>query len=331
MPLFAILHCDFEGLHSHSCTLIAAPSLMAIAQHILNYPERWQPLLTYAQPADGDPRSIWQRMQANTLAPEALLALLNQTTLDADYAEMLRIGSIEIQSLDAFQTKTRWSGSEDEVPDPDAKVATEFAIKPGLAAHLQQQLAQQMQRIQRQKLAFTNAEVNFLNHLRPLLATDARLLLQVPDFETFVRSMCDRIAAREIEFSGSLNVAPNPADWQLHRLSTPLELHILETTESDLGESAANSVHLRVKLGTWQQILIIPTLPISSGVDSDDQITGRIQQWRQIRNQLQTTIAQLPIAPYSQVEVEELACLLIYIGDLFHIDSVVNLFGELQI
>jgi hypothetical protein len=304
---------------------------MAIAQHILDHPAPWRPLLTDAQPADGDRRSVWHRMQADVLTPEALLALLNQTTLEADYAEMLRIESIEIQSLDAFQARTRWVGSEDETPTAvaDVNATTKFAMGQGLAAHLQQQLAEQMQGIQHQKLAFTNAEVNFLSHLRLLLAADARLLLQGPDFAAFVRSMCDRIATQEIEFPGSFDVAPSPADWQLHRLSTPLELHILETIESDPGESAANSVHLRVKLGTWQQTLTIPTLPTSSSVDSDDQITGRVQQWRQIRNQLQTTMAQLPIAPYSQVELEELACLLTYIGDLFHIDPVVNPFYQM--
>ena len=131
MPLFAILHCDSEGLHPGSCTLIAAPSLMAIAQHILDYSERWQPLLIHAQPADGDRRSVWQRMQADVLTPEALLALLNQTTLEADYAEMLRIESIEIQSLDAFQARTRWVVSEDETPTAAYfhEIGTQFSPK----------------------------------------------------------------------------------------------------------------------------------------------------------------------------------------------------------
>lgn len=105
MPLFAILHADSEGIHSYSCTIVAASSEVAIAQHILENPDRWQALLQYAHLDDGDSRSIWYRIQADVVTPQALLTLINKTTLDVDFGEMLRIQPIEIHCLDNLVVK----------------------------------------------------------------------------------------------------------------------------------------------------------------------------------------------------------------------------------
>jgi hypothetical protein len=100
MPLFALLHIDFEGLHPSGCKVIAASSALAIAKNILEDPDRWQAVLIYTQPDDGDPYSLWQRIQTGTLTPEALLTLINRTSLDVDFGEMVRLYPLEIQCLD---------------------------------------------------------------------------------------------------------------------------------------------------------------------------------------------------------------------------------------
>jgi hypothetical protein len=95
MPLYAILHTDIEGLHDKSCTLVQASSPVEIAQHMLSYSEQWQALLYHLFPDDGDPRSVWQRVQSDELTPEALLALIDQTYSD-EPAEMARIQPVQV-------------------------------------------------------------------------------------------------------------------------------------------------------------------------------------------------------------------------------------------
>lgn len=111
MPLYAILHSDIEGLHDKSCTLVQATSPAEIAQQMLAHPERWQALLYQLYPDDGDPRSVWQRVQSDGLTPEALLALIDRTYPD-EPAEMVRIQPVQVQSLNQAKVETRWLGSD---------------------------------------------------------------------------------------------------------------------------------------------------------------------------------------------------------------------------
>jgi hypothetical protein len=117
MPLYTIIHIDHEGIHPDSCTLIVAPTAIAIAENILENPDRWRAALLCAYVNDGDSRSLWQRLQSDSLTPQELLTLIDKTTLDAGFGEMLRIYPIEIESLDDFQVGTRWSNSETNKSD----------------------------------------------------------------------------------------------------------------------------------------------------------------------------------------------------------------------
>ncbi|MBW4579632.1 MAG: hypothetical protein KME42_08680 [Tildeniella nuda ZEHNDER 1965/U140] len=111
MPLFAILRVDADHLHPGSCILIEADSLIAIAQDMLENPERWKILLETLYPDETDIRSLWQRLQTDALTPQALLRLINQTQVCDDWIQMVRIQPMKIQSLEELKIENIWAPS----------------------------------------------------------------------------------------------------------------------------------------------------------------------------------------------------------------------------
>lgn len=119
MPLFAILRVDADQLHPGSCILIEAASLMAIAQAMLDQPDRWKILLETLYPDETDARSLWQRLQTDALTPQQLLRLINQTQIGDDWIQMVRIQPIKIRSLEELKIETIWTPSHLDGDDCD--------------------------------------------------------------------------------------------------------------------------------------------------------------------------------------------------------------------
>ncbi|NJO75087.1 MAG: hypothetical protein HC833_15765 [Leptolyngbyaceae cyanobacterium RM1_406_9] len=357
MPLYAILHSDIEGLHEKSCTLVHAGSPVEIAQHMLAHPKQWQALLYQLYPDDGDSRSLWQRIQADKLTPETLLALIDQTYCD-EPAEMMRIQPVQVQSLDHVQVETRWispdtqdyldcvSGSHPvlEVQPPSSSTIgelmtayTQLRRRKGreLSAQLnqmRQQVIAEFDSIRQQELEFTALQETLLDQLRTHFAFDARSILSTPEFERFVRSML-MAGAEEVGATPPLQVAQNPVEWVLKTLPHPLQLQNIQTTrpfkEHEITEFF---VAMQVSLGDWFQFLSIPVGGSKDGLLVSYQSLYTTQQWIEVSYQLQKNLAQLPIAPDLQLGLaQELVCLLTYIGELFNVVGIVDRLGNLRI
>lgn len=357
MPLYAILHSDIEGLHDHSCTLVSAASSIEIAQQMLAHPHRWQPLLARLYPDDADPRSLWQRMQMDTLTPEALLALIGQTYCD-DAAEMLRIQAVEIQSLDHIQVETRWvtahapdcfldgaaetmhsSTVQAHVPEMIEQLLsayTDLRQRKGKTlsaqlAYLRQQIISELQFVRQQEVEFTAQQTHLLEHLRRHLAIDARALLATPDFERFVHSMF--VPTKSGSLSLPLQVARMSRDWTITTLPHPLQLkNIQMLPRSGDSETHTFVVQMQASLGDWSQLIAVPVEKLQDGTLSAYEAAYTSRQWLEVGVQLQQNLPQLPINPNLRLPLgQELVCLIAYIGELFNVAGVVDRLANLQL
>jgi hypothetical protein len=356
MPLYAILHSDIEGLHDKSCTLIQASSSIEIAQQMLAHPEQWQALLYHLYPNDGDPRSVWQRVQSDGLTPEALLALIDQTYCD-EPAEMVRIQTVQVQSLNQVKVETRWISSDasdyldsmsEDPPVSSAQTFSSSTIGELLTTYTQlrrrkgrelsaqlnqmrQQVIAEFDSIRQRELEFTALQETLLDQLRTHFAFDARSLLTTTDFERFVHSML----VAGLEESGvtpPLQVPQSTADWALKALPHPLQLQNIQTIRpSKEPEINEFFVEMQVSLGDWFQFLSVPVGGSKDGLSVSYQPLYTTQQWIEVSYQLQKNLAQLPIALDLQLGLaQELVCLLTYIGELFNVIGIVDRLDNLQ-
>lgn len=180
---------------------------------------------------------------------------------------------------------------------------------------LQQQLASQLLTIHEQESEFIASQENILGQIRPLLALDARSLLSVDEFEQFVRSLLQNIAAAGIQSTLSLQISPNPSKWTLNTLPTPLQIRTIEVIASGNSAVSAGGIRVQVDIGNWQQILFIPMSESQSS-------------WLAIAQQMQEKVVDLPITTDSQEGLmQELVILFAYVGSLFWIDHLANQHG----
>lgn len=78
MPPFLITCLDDEGMYPSSFVVVEAPSRLAIAQHMLTEPARWEAFLWRAyehqDPQAVPPaRTLWELVSTQAVTPEALL------------------------------------------------------------------------------------------------------------------------------------------------------------------------------------------------------------------------------------------------------------------
>lgn len=290
MPLFAILHIDFEGLHPSSCRVVAASSELAIAENILENPDRWRAVLFHAHPDDGDPRSIWQRIQTGGLTPAVLLTLINRTSLDVDFGEMVRIYPLEIQALS--DVRFMRPGSEVLNPAQDAGVD----------------------------------EGDIPNPLLPQLAEDARSLLSTQDFQKYIHILLKQDTWQQSNLHTLNLITPDLSTWLLPSLEIPVKLSNIEVRESSTGSSEVQDEYLYfqsdIQFGLWSSNLRIPIAEKYEG-DSDSSPNTVGDRWLDVGNSLKKSIelSGFWIAPEvsptqkSQLLIE-LTCLLSYITEL---------------
>lgn len=356
MPLFAILHIDPQGLHRHSCTLIEAASLTAIAQHILTDPDRWQAVLQYVYPNDDDCRSLRLRIGADELTPEYLLTLIAQTEPDQHFAEMLRIYAVEIQTLDQVQIKTRLldqnasqiHSSGTPLAEPTPTTTTETSPSQILSAYtalqqqkrkeitaqlqqLQARFAQQVQAVQQQERKFVEAQADLLDQLRRQLAMDARSLLLTPNFQEYLHTLLEQDIWQYSQLRFQLNTA-DCSTWLLPTLEFPVQLSNVERVQPDTAAEQAvdaiGSVNLHLQVGLWQQELKISTVSVEEATPNHSGADDVEQQWLNAGQCLKQSIEAEPFgfvvspdltpAQHSQL-IMELTCLLAYVATLFNI------------
>ena len=311
MPLYTILHIDHEGIHPDSCTLVAASSAIAIAQNILEDPDRWRAALLYAHADDGDSRSLWQRLQADSLTPQELLTLIDKTTLNACFGEMLRIYPMEIESLDDVQVGTRWSNSETksvQLPTVSERLAT--PISPDQNQH--------------EKLLIKK-QAN-LDELREKVSVDARSLLSTPEFQEYGRDLLNQNIWKYSELGSFQLSISDLSTWHLPSLGFPLEIRDIEIWENSADEDPLNPLpqylYLGICLGLWHQSLKIPVY--EGNTDFSEFDAGDLEQrWLIVGGFLKNTIERAgflispEITPQQQPKlVLELTCLVSYIVEL---------------
>lgn len=90
---------------------------------------------------------------------------------------------------------------------------------------LSQHTATQMASIRQQERTSSAAQRIVLDQLRPHLAIDARLLLTAAEFAGFVRDL----KTWQSNSALSLQVQPQPKNWILPTLTSPLKLHDIDT------------------------------------------------------------------------------------------------------
>lgn len=299
MPLFAIVHCDSDGLHSSSCTVIAATSALAIARNILAHPDHWHATLLYAYPNDGDPRSIWQRIQADSFEPEALIEFINQTTLDTLSGEMLRIYPIEIQTLDGFQLNSRWSSS---------------ATAGSLAMSSPSQNTQP-------------------DTLFSQLAQDARSLLSTPEFQEYIENLLNQNIWQHSELRSLRLITSDLSTWQLPSLGFPLKISNIQKGQGSRSSgyqlnALPPDLHIDICFGRWNQKLKIPMYEEAVAFSEADELE---QRWLVVGTCFKDIIGQSEflispeVMPQQQSKlVLELTCLVSYIVELLVFKDVAS-------
>ncbi len=109
MPPFLITCLDDEGMYPSSFVVVEAPSPLAIAQHMLAAPARWEAFLWRAYehqaPHTVPPaRTLWELVSTQAVTPEALLELLGQTRIDGDSTVQVHLWELTVQPLAAVET-----------------------------------------------------------------------------------------------------------------------------------------------------------------------------------------------------------------------------------
>jgi hypothetical protein len=313
MPLYTIIHIDHEGIHPDSCTLIVTPTAIAIAENILENPDRWRAALLCAYVNDGDSRSLWQRLQSDSLTPQELLTLIDKTTLDAGFGEMLRIYPIEIKSLDDFQVGTRWSNSEtnksDQFPTTSERLIT--PISPD--------------QDQQGKLLIKK-QAN-LDELRENLSMDARSLIITPEFQEYVRDLLNQNIWKYSELGSLQSSLVDLSTWHLPSLGFPLRIRDIEKIWGNSANEAQPNpplqhFHLDICFGLWHQNLKIPVYEENAD-SSEFDVRDLEQRWLMVGRSLKNTIEQSgflispEITPQQQQKLLlELTCLVSYIVEL---------------
>lgn len=292
MPFYAILHVDFEGLHPSSCKVVVANSEVAIAQDILEDPRRWRELLFYAQPDDGNPHSIWQRIQTSKLTPDELLMLINKTSLDVDFGDMVRIYPVEIQALDDL----------------------DFTLLSG-----------DRRKIDSTKDAVADSGDSPDKSLLPQLAEDARSLLRTRGFQNYVDTLLKQ-TIWQVSNLRNIKLTPDILTWLMPSLQIPVKLSDIQIRENrGQGESeeCCRYFYGNIQFGMWSSSLEVPIYPEELSDFEDARIDTLEDRWLDVGDSLRKSVEGYAflVAPQLTPEQQsklllELTCLMAYITEL---------------
>jgi uncharacterized coiled-coil protein SlyX len=222
-----------------------------------------------------------------------------------------------------------------------------------ISAQLQElrlQVATQLQTIQKQEEGFVTEQHKILEQLRPCVAHDARSLTTTKAFQAFVQSLFTELTDPLGWRTTTPQIATDPTTWHLHTLKKPVQVNqidvVCDERVDDEGDyCTVYFVRMAVRLGRWQDVIDIQTETL---IDNGELIRTPIpvfKQWLELINQLQTSMGQLSlgfgnstnkpssskrVAPAQQALVQELGCLLVFVGELFNVYTVSDRLWDLQ-
>lgn len=212
--------------------------------------------------------------------------------------------------------------------------ATELPIR---LRQLQQRLADQLQALQELEQGFLSDQENVLKQIRPILASDARSLLPIPQFQEFVRDLLMEVKAKRNNPAFILRVTPKPGNWILPTLQYPLQLSNIEMSEQtnsyrDKGEFLTiYGIRMTIALGEWQQAFTIPTATAQNDNPDMYHAYSPFAQWYEAVVCMKPTLEQLPIVRSKRQRLaQELTCLMAYVCDLFNLYSIAERVGFLH-
>ncbi|SRR5579883_738062 len=96
MPLFLITSLYDEGISPNCFRVVEADSKLAIAKHMLGFPQQWGYFLY---------RSLHRDLEEGEFTPQQLLDWIEQSHVDGDSIAQLRIHEITVQSLQEVDTQ----------------------------------------------------------------------------------------------------------------------------------------------------------------------------------------------------------------------------------
>ncbi|BAU16123.1 hypothetical protein LEP3755_66900 (plasmid) [Leptolyngbya sp. NIES-3755] len=183
---------------------------------------------------------------------------------------------------------------------------------------LRQQITSQLLTIRQEESKLIQAQQDCLDQMRPALATDARVLLKTPQFAAFIESLLEQTECDAISPPMTLRLALTPAFWLLNSVPTAIHLQEIEQIQFDTpdGADAGDAViRMQVEVDGWQQ-------PVHVSVHALDRWSERVAQIEQILTQLPQVDPCLDggIARLKLVVVQELACLVLFVGQLFNLN-----------
>lgn len=222
-----------------------------------------------------------------------------------------------------------------------------------ISAQLQElrlQVATQLQTIQKQEEGFVTKQHKILDQIRPCVAHDARSLTTTKAFQAFVQSLFTELTDPLGWRTTTPQIATDPITWHLHTLKKPVQVNqidvVCDERVDDEGDyCTVYFVRMAVRLGRWQDVIDIQTETL---IDSGELVRTPIpvfKQWLELINQLQTSMGQLSlgfgsstnksssskqVAPTQQALVQELGCLLLFVGELFNVYTVADRLWDLQ-
>lgn len=225
----------------------------------------------------------------------------------------------------------------------DSSLSMYYALRQQKAAEIsarigqiQLQLATELQSLQELEQQLLSAQESVLEQIRPVLATDARLLLSTPQFQEFVRDLLKEVKAKPKKASFVLEVAPKTTKWILQTLEQPLQLNQVEVVERtnsyDAGKQSLTRYCIRmlVQLGEWRQMFDIPTATAQNNDPDMYHACSTFTVWYECDIGIRTVVKQLPISSAKQQRLaQELTCVMAYVCDLFNLYSIAERVGFL--
>lgn len=184
---------------------------------------------------------------------------------------------------------------------------------------LRQQIASQLLTIRQEESRLIQAQQDCLEQMRPDLAIDARVLLKTPQFAAFVQSLLEQAECDAIDSPITLCFAPAPAFWLLNSVPTAIHLQEIEQIQFDTPDGAdAGDTVMRMQVGIngWQRPVHVSTHALDRWSEGVAQIEQIVTQLPQVDPCLDGGLVRLKL-----VVVQELACLVLYVSQLFNLDG----------
>jgi hypothetical protein len=197
-----------------------------------------------------------------------------------------------------------------------------------------QQIAAQVQILQRLEQEFLSTQEESLAQIRPILAVDARSLVTIPQFQDFVRDLLAQVEATSNNFSNILKIASKPDKWILPTLHCSLQLSDIEVSKQAKCQDEEGklyiiySTRILAQLGEWHQVFDIPTATVQDDKPDTYCVHSPLAQWYEAVVRMEPTLDQLPGVSLKRSQLaQELTCLMAYVGDLFNLYSIAERAG----